>query len=56
MLIFVVSKIRFLCALGLYVYDAGDGMNDTAGTVRSLQVFTCTSLSPAKVFQGYISE
>lgn len=56
MLILIVLKIRFLCALGLYVYDAGDGMHDTVGKVLKLQGFTSVSLPPAKVFQGYISE
>lgn len=56
LLILIVLEITFLCVLGLYVYDACDGMHDVAGAVLRPQVFTHISLPPDEVFQGYISE
>lgn len=42
--------------LGLYVYDAGNDVDVIAETVLILQAFTCLSLPPAKVLQGYFYE
>ena len=54
LLIFIVLKIGFLYVLELY--DNVDGMDVIAGTILSLQAFTCMSLPLAKVFQGYFPE
>lgn len=51
-LILIVLKTEVLYVLGVYFYDAGDGMDVTAGTVLSLQVSLALHCLQLKFFRG----